>query len=225
MAKKKKQYELTDLLITALTSELRREINRFEVTGFDELNAPRVTRLTKEMVARLLKSNKRAYLRIAKRATEEAAEEVNGVPIPINDKYVDSMLAEYNPITGYLYLAEADRKRARLAEALIAAILIGSRVDYRTQLKKFAVLWKTQTQQYAIDTVDKTRIRTLKKNGIKFVRWETEKDDRVCEECKKRNGKIYPINAIPSKPHYGCRCWIVPVTKDSNGQSENANDE
>lgn len=220
MAKKKKQYELTDLLITALTSELRREINRFEVTGFDELNAPRVTRLTKEMVARLLKSNKRAYLRIAKRATEEAAEEVNGVPISINDKYVDSMLAEYNPITGYLYLAEADRKRARLAEALIAAILIGSRVDYRTQLKKFAVLWKTQTQQYAIDTVDKTRIRTLKKNGIKFVRWETEKDDRVCEECKKRNGKIYPINAIPSKPHYGCRCWIVPVTKDSNGQSE-----
>lgn len=218
MAKKKKQYELTDLLITALTSELRREINRFEVTGFDELNAPRVTRLTKEMVARLLKSNKRAYLRIAKRATEEAAEEVNGVPIPINDKYVDSMLAEYNPITGYLYLAEADRKRARLAEALIAAILIGSRVDYRTQLKKFAVLWKTQTQQYAIDTVDKTRIRTLKKNGIKFVRWETEKDDRVCEECKKRNGKIYPINAIPSKPHYGCRCWIVPVTKDSNGE-------
>lgn len=218
MAKKKKQYELTDLLITALTSELRREINRFEVTGFDELNAPRVTRLTKEMVARLLKSNKRAYLRIAKRATEEAAEEVNGVPIPISDKYVDSMLAEYNPITGYLYFAEADRKRARLAEALIAAILIGSRVDYRTQLKKFAVLWKTQTQQYAIDTVDKTRIRTLKKNGIKFVRWETEKDDRVCEECKKRNGKIYPINAIPSKPHYGCRCWIVPVTKDSNGE-------
>lgn len=218
MAKKKKQYELTDLLITALTSELRREINRFEVTGFDELNAPRVTRLTKDMVARLLLSNKRAYLRIAKRATEEAAEEVNGVPIPINDKYVDSMLAEYNPITGYLYLAEADRKRARLAEALIAAILIGSRVDYRTQLKKFAVLWKTQTQQYAIDTVDKTRIRTLKKNGIKFVRWETEKDDRVCEECKKRNGKIYPINAIPSKPHYGCRCWIVPVTKDSNGE-------
>lgn len=216
MAKKKKQYELADLLITALTTELRREVNRFEVTGFDELNAPRVTKLTKEMVARLLKSNKKAYLRIAKRATEEASSEVHGTPIPINGKYVDSMLSEYNPITGYLYFAEADRKRARLAEALIAAILVSSRVEYRTQLKKFAVLWKTQTEQYAIDTVDKVRIRTLQKNGVKFVRWETEKDDRVCEECKKRNGKIYPITAIPPKPHYNCRCWVVPIIKDSN---------
>lgn len=191
--------------------------------GFDELSAPRITKITKEMVSRLLKSNKREYLKIAKEATEEASNDINAIgikatPIPISEKYVDETLGEYNPVTGYLYYPEADRKRSRLAEALITAVILGLRAEYHKELKKFADLWHTQTLQYAETMVDKTRIKTFKKNGIKRVVWVSEHDNRVCEECKERDGKIYPINAIPTKPHYNCRCWIEPLKEDNNGK-------
>lgn len=191
--------------------------------GFDELSAPRITKITKEMVSRLLKSNKREYQKIAKEATEEASNDINAIgikatPIPISEKYVDETLGEYNPVTGYLYYPEADRKRSRLAEALITAVILGLRADYHKELKKFADLWHTQTLQYAETMVDKTRIKTFKKNGIKRVKWVSEHDNRVCEECKERDGKIYPINAIPTKPHYNCRCWIEPLKEDNNGK-------
>ena len=220
---KRKQYDLTDLLIAILTTELRKEVNRLDVMGFDELSAPRITKITKEMVSRLLKSNKREYQKIAKEATEEASNDINAIgikatPIPISEKYVDETLGEYNPVTGYLYYPEADRKRSRLAEALITAVILGLRADYHKELKKFADLWHTQTLQYAETMVDKTRIKTFKKNGIKRVVWVSEHDNRVCEECKERDGKIYPINAIPTKPHYNCRCWIEPLKEDNNGK-------
>ena len=195
--------------------------------GFDELQAPRITKLTKEMIARLLKSNNKAFIKIAKEASEEASddiEELTGVsvkPIPTDEKYVDGVLGEYNPVTGYLYYAEADRKRARLAEALIAAVIAGLRPDYRKELKKFADLWHTQTKQYAETMVDKTRAETFRKNGIRRVRWVTENDEKVYHICKERDGKVYDIDKIPVKPHYNCRCWIEPVLEKDSNEKEN----
>ena len=217
-----------DLLIVALLAELRKEVNRLDVLAFDELSAPRITTVTKNMVARLLKSNKAAYIKIATAASEEAADdikEVSGVkvlPITTDEEYVDGVLNQYNPVTGYLYYSEADRKRARLAEALIAAVIVGLRADYHKELRKFANLWYTQTIQYGETMVDTARIDTFKKNGIRRVKWQTQEDEKVCEECKERDGKIYPIDNIPTKPHYRCRCWVVPVlekTKGNNGES------
>lgn len=222
--RKTKQYELTDILIALLLNKLRKEVNRLDVMGFDQLNAPRITSLTTAMVERLLKENKRAFLKIAKEASEEAADDIKllglvAIPIPTNEKYVDGVLGEYNPVTGYLYYPEADRKRSRLAEALITAVLVGARADYHKELRKFANLWHTQTLQYGETMVDKTRVNTFKKNGIKYVRWITQGDEKVCEECKERNGKIYPVDKIPAKPHYRCRCWIEPLLKGNNGES------
>lgn len=221
MAKERKQYELVDYLLAFLVEKLRKEVNRLDVMAFDELNTPRITTLTKQMVNRLLKDNKKAYLRIAKAASEEAADDVKdlglvGVAFIPDEKYVDGILGEYNPVTGYLYYPEADRKRARIAEAMITALLIASRKDYHKELKRFADLWKTQTSQYGDTMVDRARVDTFKKNGIKRVRWVSQKDEKVCEECRDRDGKIYPIDKIPDKPHYHCRCWIMPI-KDSNG--------
>ena len=178
------------------------------------------------MIDRLLKSNKREYIKIVQEATREAAEDLEALGvaaatmISADGKYVGKVLKEYNPVTGYLYYAEADRKRARLAEALITALLIKSRTDYHKELRKFADLWHTQTLQYGETMVDKTRIETFKKNGIRRVMWQSEHDERVCEECKERDGKIYPIDDIPTKPHYRCRCWLVPIAdkKDSDGK-------
>ena len=195
--------------------------------GFDQLNAPNITKLTKDMTARLLKANKKAYIQIAEEAGEEAADdvkEVSGVkvkPITTDEKYVEKVLGAYNPVTGYLYYPEADRKRSRLAEALIAAVIFGLRAEFHKQLHKFANLWNTQTRQYVITIVDNTRLETFRKNGIRRVRWETQHDERVCAECNERDGTIYDIDNIPEK-HYGCRCWLYPVLekdKGNNGES------
>lgn len=224
MARKTEKYELTDIIIALLLNELRREINRLDVMGFDMLNAPNITNYTKELVERLLKSNKREYLKIAKEATDEAKEDiealgVSATPLAVNGKYVDDVLGEYNPVTNYLYYPEAERKRSRLAEALITAVIVSSRADYHKELRKFADLWFTQTKQYGEKMVDKTRINTFKKNGIRRVKWVTKEDEKVCKECNERDGKIYPIDKIPDKPHYNCRCWVVPLLeKDSNGK-------
>ena len=222
MKKQTKRYGLTDLLLAILTTELRKEVNRLDVIGFNELNAPRITSLTKEMIERLLKSNRREFIKIAQGAADEAAEDLKELglkvsPIAPDGKYVDGILREYNPITGYLYKAEADRKRARLAEALITALLIASRSDYHKQLHRFADLWHTQTKQYGETMVDKARIDTFKKNGIKRVMWKAENDEKVCEECKARDGKIYLLSEYPGKAHYNCRCWLIPI-KDNNGK-------
>ena len=221
MARKTEKYELTDIIIALLLNELRREINRLDVMGFDMLNAPNITKYTKELVSRLLKSNKREYLKIAKEATDEAKEDIEALgvaatPLVINGKYVDDVLGEYNPVTNYLYYPEAERKRSRLAEALITAVIVNSRADYHKELRRFADLWHTQTKQYGEKMVDKTRIDTFKKNGIKRVKWVTKEDEKVCKECNERDGKIYPIDKIPDKPHYNCRCWVVPLLEKGN---------
>ena len=208
---------------------LRKEVNRLDVLGFDELNAPRITKITKEIVARLLKDNKAAYIKIAAAASEEAADdikELSGIkvlPIITDAAFVDGVLNEYNAVTGYLYYPEADRKRARLAEALIAAVIAGLRADYHKELQKFANLWHTQTLQYGETMVDTARLETFKKNGIKYVMWRTQNDLKVCKECRERNGQIYPIDEFPGKAHYRCRCWAIPVLekdlkKGNNGK-------
>ena len=228
MAKEKqtKQYELTDILLALLTSKLRKEVNRLDVMGFDELSAPNVTKLTKAMIKRLLKENKKAFLKIAQEATEEAADDVTALgvvakPIPVDDDYVDGILGEYNPVTNYLYYPEADRKRSRLVEAMLTAVAVNSRKDYHTELQRFADLWHTQTKQYGETMVDKTRLKTFKKNGIKYVMWRTQGDEKVCKECRERNGKLYPLSEYPGKAHYNCRCWLVPVlNKEGNNEKE-----
>ena len=149
--KQTKQYELTDILLALLTSKLRKEVNRLDVMGFDELNAPNVTKWTKAMIERLLKENKKAFLKIAKEATEEAADDVtalgvSGKPIAVGEKYVDGVLEDYNPVTGYLYYPEADRKRSRLVEAILTAVAINSRSEFHKELRKFANLWHTQNK-------------------------------------------------------------------------------
>ena len=174
------------------------------------------------MIDRLLKSNKREYIKIVQEATREATEDLEALGvatatmISADGKFVDKVLKEYNPVTGYLYNAEADRKRARLAEALITALLIKSRTDYHNELRKFADLWHTQTLQYGETMVDKARVDTFKKNGIRRVMWKAEDDAKTCSVCKERDGKIYPITAIPVKPHYNCRCWIEPLLEKGN---------
>lgn len=210
-------YETADRLIALLDKKLRRYINRLDVTGFSELNALVIQRETTELIKKLLADNKEVFKKIAEDAIAEAAADIENLTgeqakrVKADDKYVDEILNQYNEITGYLYYPEADRKRARLSEALIVALMLLDRSKYHDNLRKFANLWHTQTVQYEITVTDETRTDVFKKNGIRKVKWNAEHDEKTCKVCRERDGKIYPIDKVPAKPHYNCRCWLTPV--------------
>ena len=65
-------YRLADKLLEQLKKLIRREFNRLGILGFDELNAPRVTRETTELFSRLMSENKKRYLEAAKKAYSNA---------------------------------------------------------------------------------------------------------------------------------------------------------
>jgi len=46
--------------------------------------------------------------------------------------------------------------------------------------------------------------------GVKKVKWITAHDERTCPVCAPRDGKIYPIDAVPEE-HPGGRCTVVAV--------------
>ena len=210
-------YETADRLIALLDKKLRRYINRLDVTGFSELNALVIQRETTELIKKLLADNKEAFKKIAEDAVAEAAADIENLTgeqakrVKADDKYVDEILNQYNEITGYLYYPEADRKRARLSEALIVALMLLDRSKYHDNLRKFANLWHTQTVQYEITITDETRVDIFDRNGIKKVKWNAEHDEKTCKVCRERDGRIYPIDKVPPKPHYNCRCWLTPV--------------
>ena len=178
-------YETADRLIALLDKKLRRYINRLDVTGFSELNALVIQRETTELIKKLLADNKEAFKKIAEDAIAEAAADIENLTgeqakrVKADDKYVDEILNQYNEITGYLYYPEADRKRARLSEALIVALMLLDRSKYHDNLRKFANLWHTQTAQYEITITDETRVDIFDRNGIKKVKWNAEHDENL----------------------------------------------
>lgn len=64
--------------------------------------------------------------------------------------------------------------------------------------------------------VESTR-KAFVDNGIKQVIRHAEVDDRTCDYCLERDGKIYESEEhvdIPS--HTACRCWIEPYSEEEN---------
>ena len=45
--------------------------------------------------------------------------------------------------------------------------------------------------------------------------WETELDERVCEDCDELEGKVFSPDDVPSCPmHPNCRCRLIPIQRD-----------
>lgn len=213
-------YRLADRLLEQLKKLIRREFNRLGIIGFDELNAPRVTRETTELFSRLMSENKKRYLEAAKKAYSHAvalAVEA-GYEDPgegkISDMWLIAFLGAYNYVSGYLYESEAERKRLRLAEQMMTAREYLSRTQYNDSLRRSANLWWSQTSHYMLDAVDKATLDGYKDSGVKKVKWNTNIDGRECSVCRERHGQIYTIDAVPPKAHRNCRCYITPVSKD-----------
>ena len=210
-------YRYLDKLLEAEKKKIRSAFNRVSVMGFDELNVINTRKTTASMYDRFLEENEALYLKAAKDAYQRAvkkarAEDFSGKEAEVDGEWLAGLLAAYNLVTGYLYGKEADRKRMRLNEQILTAREYGSRDMFGDSLRRAANLWWTQTTQYGISSVDEATIKGFTDMGVERVRWIAADDERTCPTCGARDNKIYKITDLPPKPHYGCRCYIVPVS-------------
>ncbi len=212
-------YRLADKLLEQLKKLIRREFNRLGIFGFDELNAPRVTQETTELFDRLMRENKKQYLKAAEKAYADAvllavaAGYEDSGKNRINEMWLVGLLTAYNFVSGYLYESEAERKRLRLAEQMMTSKEYLNRTLYNDSLRRSANLWWTQTAHYMLDAVDTATLDGYKDSGVEKVQWHTNIDGRECKVCRERNGKIYDIDKVPPKAHRNCRCRLAPVPK------------
>jgi SPP1 gp7 family putative phage head morphogenesis protein len=213
-------YRLADKLLEQLKKLIRREFNRLGILGFDELNAPRVTKETTSLFERLRAENQKRFLEAAKKAYAHAVALAiaAGYRDPgdgkINEVWLTGFLSEYNFVSGYLYESEAERKRLRLSEQMMTAHEYLSRTMYNDSLRRSANLWWTQTAHYMLDAVDTATLDGYRDSGVEKVKWNTNIDGRECKTCRERNGKIYAIDNVPPKAHRNCRCYLTPVKKE-----------
>jgi SPP1 gp7 family putative phage head morphogenesis protein len=205
-------YRLLDKLLVTEMKRIRASFNKISVMGFDELNVVNTRKTTQKMYDGFLKDNEGIYLKVARDAYKRATD--SGKAPEINSEWLVGVLAGYNLVTGYLYDKEAERKRLRLNEQILTAREYDNRQMLHDSLRRSANLWWTQTSQYGISVVDEATIQGFKDIGIKQVRWIAADDEKTCPTCGARDNKIYPINKIPPKPHYGCRCYVVPVKEE-----------
>ena len=218
----KEPYRELTKFKSELQKRLKKEFLRFTIMGFDELNVSTTKTMTKEAYSRIASFNNRYFGKIAREGrsfalgflTEEEKKGLSKMDIALLIAFV---LTEYNIVTGYRYDTEWERKRMRYTEAVLAAKEANDR-QYLTEMsKKNANLLLTQSMQYGIEIEDESIKETFKKAGIKEVVWVTERDGKVCSICRERDGKRYPIDSVPDKPHYNCRCYIRPYRPDKNG--------
>ena len=183
----------------------RRATKRFEDAkdkaaqdGFDELSVLSVTR---ELYDQLEADNRKVYLELAQERYQEA--EPHGEEPP-DLAWLLALLAAYNAVTKVIYDNDVDRKRQYTAEG------INSSTAKVTEFRRGLHYWADLTATYSDIVTDESTLKAYRDAGVKKVRWVTVGDERVCETCRERNGKVYSINAIPPK-HRRCRCVYIPV--------------
>lgn len=190
-------YDFADKAIRDMNRRNLRAFDGLKLLKFDELN---VLRSVKRVYEDSIRLAKKRYLQIALDAYRNAKGKKK-----IDRDWVLDMLEEYDPVTMYLFTPEAERKRDRTVEAILSTPNKDEAVDRALRL------WTLQTTHYAEKSVDEATLQAFRDNGVEKVRWVTAEDEKVCEVCRKRNGKIYPIDKLPPKPHYRCRCTYEPI--------------
>lgn len=208
-AEKVNVYEACDKAIQTMNRENLKDFGKLKLAKWDELN---VIRTVTSLYRRSAKRARQKYYEIAfevyllglamcdvepKKAHRMAEETITG-------EWIDAILEETDFVTLYRFNTERERKAQRLIEAL------GATENRDLEIDKALRLWSKQIGQYAINVTDYAFIQALDDAGVEYVEWLTAQDERVCMECNALNHRIFRIDEIPRKPHWGCRCfWRV----------------
>lgn len=198
-------YRLADRATELLN---KRAVKRFEDAkdeaaqdGFDELSVLEVTRT---LYDNLSADNEEIFLELAQERYQEA--EPHGEEPP-DLAWLLALLTAYNAVTKVIYNNDVDRKMQYTTEG------INSSTAKVTEFRRGLHYWADLTSTYAEIVTDESTLKAYRDAGVRRVRWVTAGDEKVCETCRERNGKVYSINAIPPKPHRRCRCIFQPIMK------------
>ena len=212
--KKREEYEEYDEFYDDLFFFIDRAVStlyRRLIASFGKLknieSEEEIIRRVAEVYVEVDDTTRRYLLMIAKKVYKEVADyfELECDVNFITELWVLLILEDYDPITKYVYVHEVDRKRARLVEAMIAS------KDKAKEVDNGLKAWSKQAKQYADNVADKAIEDLFENNNVERVMWVTERDSKVCNDCDELDGSVYPLDSVPSKPHYGCRCYKVPV--------------
>ena len=131
------------------------------------------------------------YEEIGEEVRKDGYKDIGKISAKAKKTLIESVLTSPDSVTKYEYANEIMRKRDRLSEAL------RTRLDANTEWRRAISLWSNMTAQYADIVTDETAIRAYKDAGVEYVMWVTQEDEKVCEDCKPLNGKIFPIDKAP----------------------------
>ena len=203
-------YEPCDKAIKSMNRETVEAFGRMKLAKWDEVQIIRTVAAVYRDSAR--KARERyydvgfeAYLLMMAICGEKPGEAHKMAEKAITGEWVEEMLTRVDPLTQYSFYNEAERKGYRLAEALEVAH------DRNALIDRAMKDWSRQVGQYAINITDYAVLQAMKDLGIEEAEWETEADERVCGRCRELEGQRFPIDKVPAKPHWGCRCRWVPV--------------
>lgn len=192
-------YELTDIVIENIRKELIRDFSKLKsLLSYDELN---VMSATKDVYSKIDLYVRQMFLQLMQAVYKKVTKRT----CPYNYAWLESFLLEYDEVSKYVYANEFERKRDRLAEALIASPKKNEEIDAALRYLSFMLT------AYAVRVTDQVVLTAYRDMGIDAVRWKAEKDNKTCTICKHRNGHIYDIEQIPPKPHLNCRCEYEEV--------------
>lgn len=192
-------YELTDIVIENIRKELIRDFSKLKsLLSYDELN---VMSATKAVYSKIDLYVRQMFLQLMQAVYKKVTKRT----CPYNYAWLESFLLEYDEVSKYVYANGFERKRDRLAEALIASPKKNEEIDAALRYLSFMLT------AYAVRVTDQVVLTAYRDMGIDAVRWKAEKDNKTCTICKHRNGHIYDIEQVPPKPHLNCRCEYEEV--------------
>lgn len=212
-------FQITDEVVSALFKQITRRFKAFTskylgTAAFDELNILKPKQFTQ---SELLKAAQELYNTLDYEARYELLllaqaiyKKQGGNEGTIAAMWLSGLLEEYDPVTKYVYAHEVDRKEARFAESIIAS---NNLKEKKEESKTAQRLWAGMVKQYADTVTTRAVLEAWKEQGVEKVRWVTVHDERRCKECRKRDNRVYDIDKVPSRPHWGCRCRLVPYRR------------
>jgi len=179
--------------------------NRLNLLNIDELNAGNSDKEINNL-----------FRKLKKYATDFFNDELDDVAKRLNKDremfVLNKYLEGYNPVLMYVFLNEFFRKRERYKEAVISIGDVNS-VEMLGNMKANIRYWNKQVENTATYIEYEATKEAYIDDGVEYVIWHSELDDKVCGVCEELDGQIFGINDCPPLQHIGCRCWIEPYTE------------
>ena len=207
-------YAAADRAIKAMNRENVEAFGRLKLAKWDELS---VIRTVKAVYRKADQRARKRYYEVAFEAYllgmamcgEEPKNAHRMAEKAIDEEFIEDMLSETDFVTLYRYDTEIERKMYRLAEAIETGVNTNAEIDKALRFLSLML------GQYALNATDYAVVQAFEDYGVEMVEWVDVKDGHQCGECHALSGQVFRIDEVPPKPHWGCRCRLRPVFRQT----------